>query len=280
MHARLSARHLVEGAVTGGVAIAARSFENTPFQRSASGVGVSSTPDSAWSRPRTRAGGAHDTLASKLIVSSAARTVQAVPFQVAASDLHFGHRRSCRSSTKSTSGPICTIRRPGRRGEGNRPGWWSSSAHLVPFQRSASIPPPVCPTAMHLAADVHDTPVRRLSSAPGLWRGFTHAFPFQRSVSGFPWLVHRPRCTLWPTCTTRPSASHRQGRTGQSIWCRSMPSPAWPRTGHCGCPPRRCRPWPPGRTPRRAHPGWPPRSCWPAPTAPEPAYQAKPDQCC
>jgi hypothetical protein len=42
---------------------------------------------------------------------------------------------------------------------------------------------------MHLVADVHDTPVRRLSSGPGLWRGFTHAFPFQRSVSGFPRLV-------------------------------------------------------------------------------------------
>ena len=42
---------------------------------------------------------------------------------------------------------------------------------------------------MHLVADVHDTPVSRLSRTPGLWRGFTHLFPFQRSVSGFPRLV-------------------------------------------------------------------------------------------
>src|ERR1035437_7316625 len=39
---------------------------------------------------------------------------------------------------------------------------------------------------MHIVADVHDTPVRRLNSAPGLWRGLTHAVRFQRSVSGFP----------------------------------------------------------------------------------------------
>ena len=73
---------LPAGSVTG------TTVQVTPFQRSASGVGVSSIPTGVVPTAMHARAEVHDTLASKLrsLSDGVARTVQAVPFQVAASD--------------------------------------------------------------------------------------------------------------------------------------------------------------------------------------------------
>jgi len=65
-------------------------------------------------------------------------------------------------------------------------GWM---AHLRPFQRSASGPLPLYPTAVHRRADVQDTPVSAMMAVPaGLGvRWIRHRPPFQRSASVKEW---------------------------------------------------------------------------------------------
>jgi len=70
-------------------------------------------------------------------------------------------------------------RTPSLEPDGFGVGW---TTHLLPFQRSASVPLGPYPTAMQALAEEHDTPYR----APTFTRGIgwtTHFLPFQRSAS-------------------------------------------------------------------------------------------------